>query len=73
MNTAIQTYLNAVRALADVIQELGEVPSGHLYASVMGSIQLHQYERMIDTLVGSGIVKRSGHLLVWNVEAAAAA
>lgn len=67
MKTQVIAYLNAVRALADAIKELGEVPSGHLYTSVMGSINLQQYERMIETLVRSGVIRRNGHLLVWNV------
>jgi len=63
--------LDTLRALADTIQELGEVPSGHLYASVMGVIDIHGYQRAIGLLVKSGAVRQSGDLLVWNVKVAA--
>jgi hypothetical protein len=59
--------LNTLRALADTIRELGEVPSGHLYASVMGAIDLQGYQKAIALLVKSGIVRQCGDVLVWNV------
>ena len=43
--------LAAVRvahAIAESIRELGEIPSGHLYARLMGIMDLRQYEQVID-------------------------
>jgi len=57
--------LNTLRALADTVKELGEVPSGHLYNVVMGIMDLQAYEKAISLLVGSGIVRRRGNVLVW--------
>lgn len=53
-------------AVAEAIRALGSVPSSHLYAQVMGTMTLEQYQRVIDTLVGSGLVRRdASHLLTW--------
>jgi len=52
-------------AIAESIQQLGEVPSGHLYAAVMGSTDLLTYERVVGLLVRSGLVARRGDLLIW--------
>jgi hypothetical protein len=58
--------LMIVKAVADTIRELGEVPAGTLYAHMMDRMDLSAFEKMIDTLVHSGLVeKRNSHLLVW--------
>jgi len=62
----IKAVLGVIRAVSDVIQELGEVPSGHLYAQLMGQLSLSEYEQVIDILVRSGLVHRgAGYLLIW--------
>ena len=62
----IAAVLMAIKALADVIREKGEVPSGELYANVMGHVSLETYNSMVDRLVGTGLVKRTNsHLLIW--------
>ena len=61
--------LAAVRvahAIAETIRELGEVPSGHLYARVMGVMDLRQYEQVISLLIDARLVERApSHLLRW--------
>ena len=61
--------LAAVRvahAIAESIRELGEIPSGHLYARLMGIMDLRQYEQFIDLLIDARLVKREpSHLLRW--------
>ncbi len=58
--------LNAVKALADAIRELGRVPSGHLYASIMGSVDLETYQAVIDILKRASLVSEDGaHELRW--------
>jgi hypothetical protein len=62
----IKAVLGVIRAVADAIKELGEVPSGHLYASLMGQLSLSEYEQVIDILVRGGLVHRgAGYLLIW--------
>lgn len=53
-------------AVAETIRELGQVPSGHLYARLMGVMELHQYEQVIDLLIDARLVERDhSHLLRW--------
>ena len=53
-------------AVGDAIRELGSIPSGHLYARLMGHLSLEEYNEIISTLARTGLVRREGsHLLVW--------
>jgi len=53
-------------AVAEAIRELGQVPSGHLYARLMGVMELHQFEQVIDLLIDARLVERDrSHLLRW--------
>lgn len=53
-------------AIGEAIREVGEVPSGHLYAMLMGKIGLSAYQSIIGSLVRAGLVKqRADHMLVW--------
>ena len=64
-----QTQKQAILAVLDILMEAistaGErgIPSGHLYAILMGKMTLSQYQSLIGILVKSGKVKDSGHLL----------
>jgi hypothetical protein len=61
--------LEVIQAVAEAIKDLGEVPSGHLYAMLMGHMSLETYEGIINVLVRSGKVeKKMSHLLVWKGE-----
>jgi len=57
--------IQAVFAVRDAIKELGEVPSGHLYAQLMGHMSLDTYNQIISLLKKSGKVTESGNLLRW--------
>jgi hypothetical protein len=57
--------IKIVAAVAEAIRELGTVPSGHLYAHLMGRMTLEQYNRIIVCLKGTGLVTESAHLLKW--------
>jgi hypothetical protein len=65
MNT--NTRIDVALAIAETIRELGEVPSGHLYASAMShGLSLQQYESVIRALSNVGLVSQDGqHLLRW--------
>jgi hypothetical protein len=62
---AARAALEIAFALSEAIRELGEVPSGHLYAHVMGKMDLELYEAAIGAIVRAGLVKRRGDVLVW--------
>ena len=64
----VKAFVQIVKVVADTIKELGEVPSGHLYAQVMGLMSLDSYQNIINTLVRSGIVTEKGNLLKWVVK-----
>lgn len=58
--------MGQVLALAEAIQDLGQVPAGHLYAGVMSHMSLEEFEWAIDRLVFTKLVSRAGtHLLTW--------
>ncbi len=66
---ATQTHaaLECIKALADAIKSLGSVPSGHLYAGLMGKLSLDQYNQMIGILTRSGLVELTpSHVLNWK-------
>ena len=67
----IKAALGIVQAVADAIRELGEVPSGHLYANLMSHLSLAQFEQILGVLKGAGLVRESpAHLLTWIEPAA---
>jgi effector-binding domain-containing protein len=62
----IKATLETLRAVADAIRELKTVPSGVLYARVMGHFNFETYKAVIGTLVRAGLVKEhDSHLLEW--------
>ncbi len=50
-------------AIVDVVHDAGStgVPAGHMYATVMGSMSLASFERLMSVVVASGKVRKSGH------------
>lgn len=66
--TSEQTVHAAVqiaKAVAEAIQELDRVPSGELYARLMGHMSLATYEKIIGTLKSAGLVEEKHHELIW--------
>lgn len=58
--------LNAVRAVAECIRDVGEVPNGELYVRIMPSgMSFEMYCNIIDTLKRAGVVSESNNLLRW--------
>jgi hypothetical protein len=64
----IRASLEILKALADTIKELKQVPSGELYARVMSYMSLNNYQSAIHTLIRSGVIRQENNLLIWNVE-----
>lgn len=61
----IEAAIKMTAALAETIMELGSVPSGHLYARVMGYLSLEGYNGIIKTLKGAKLVKEENNVLTW--------
>ncbi len=58
--------LQAAAALAEAIRGLDSVPSGELYALVMGKMSLAAYDNIIAALVRARLVRKdTSHLLTW--------
>ena len=56
-----------LKALAEIIRQAGEVPSGVLYARLMSKVTFEDYTRLVETLKRTGLVTETrGHLLRWN-------
>lgn len=55
-----------IMAVAEAIRSLKSVPSGHLYARLMGSMTLDDYQAVIGVLKRTGLVSESAHLLTWT-------
>jgi hypothetical protein len=54
-----------VEAISETIRELKEVPSGHLYAHLMGKMSLSTYTSIIDILKRAKLVEEENYLLRW--------
>jgi hypothetical protein len=61
----IEAGIKTVLAVAEAIKSLGSVPSGHLYARVMGFLSLSQYNQIIGILKKQGLIEESYHELKW--------
>jgi hypothetical protein len=61
----IGTAVGMVAAIAETVRELGKVPSGELYAQLMGTVSMQQYEQIIGLLKRAELVKVENHELVW--------
>lgn len=61
----VRGAIETVRAVAEVIQTLGSVPSGHLYAQLCGVMGIETYNAIISILKASGHVTERYHELSW--------
>lgn len=52
-------------AVGEVIRDLGSIPSGHLYAQLMGRMSLDTYNSLIGILKKANLVEEKNHLLTW--------
>lgn len=61
----LRAALDVIITIAETIRTLRSVPSGELYARVMGVLSLDSYNRAIDNLKRAGLVAESAHVLTW--------
>lgn len=66
----ISAALTILKGIADTIRDLGSVPSGQLYAALMGRMDLDKYERVVSILKNAGLVTEEAHVLTWTGGAA---
>ncbi len=66
MNKEAQAqWVILLTAVAEAIQALGQVPSGRLYAQLMGKLSLEQYNHIINALKSTGLVTEKNYMLTW--------
>lgn len=65
MTNQEKAAIEVILAVGSAIKELGSVPSGHLYVTLMGRMSLETYDKLIGILVKTGAVKLENHLLTW--------
>ena len=64
-NEQIVAAFGILLAIGDTIQALGSVPSGELYARVMGKVDIGTYNAAIDKLKSCDLITESAHVLTW--------
>jgi hypothetical protein len=67
----LDAQLQLIPIIAQIIAEasktpLGGVPSGHLYARVMSTLSLAQYNGILTVLKKSNLVSEKNNLLTWT-------
>ena len=57
--------VKVLTAILEVIKEAGPhgIPEGHLYAALMGYISLETFQSVVNFLIATRRVKRSGYVL----------
>lgn len=67
MSTAEQVTagIRIAAVVGEAIKDLGSVPSGHLYAHLMGHMDLDTYNKCIAVLKQAEMVKEENNLLTW--------
>jgi len=64
--TPEQALVFITEAVAESIHDLGSVPSGYLYAQVMGYMSVHMYTTILDALIKAKLIKiDKKHLITW--------
>jgi hypothetical protein len=67
MKDQIANALLLCKELGYAIHQAGEIPSGTLYAAIMGRIDLQTFNACLSTLEKTGLIKVEGsHLIRWT-------
>lgn len=63
----VKAAVEIAMAVAEAIRELGEIPSGHLYAKLMlYGVTLTQHQSILGTLTMAGLIEVTpAHLVRW--------
>ena len=61
----IEVAIAATAAVAEAIRELKSVPSGELYARLMGTLSIESYTAILGAIKRAGLIAESGGLLTW--------
>lgn len=70
---AIIAAVEILATVAILIKKVGPIPAGHVYAQVMGTMSLSQFESIINTLERQRIIKQENFLLTFIADDAISA
>lgn len=62
----IDLAISAMDRMKDVIKSSKRISSGYLYAEVMDIMEVDVYEVLLQRILQSRFIKRSGDLLIWT-------
>ena len=66
-STEVSHAFAMTAAVAETIREAGSVPSGTIYAALVGRITLEGYEKLLGVLKRAGLVSvDSSHVITWT-------
>ncbi len=60
-----EQFKKTILLILDVIKDLKEIPSGHLYAHLMSKVSLEEYNSMLDLLKDKKFIKVKSHLITY--------
>jgi hypothetical protein len=60
-----KAMFEVIKGFAHLIKTLGSVPSGELYARVMGKLSLDSYQAIIGYLEAAELVEVKNHVITW--------
>lgn len=61
----ITAAIEAISAIGRVIRDVKRIPSGHLYAQLMGVLSLEKYESAIGILKKGKLIAEEHNKLIW--------
>lgn len=61
----IATAIQAVASIGRMIRDAKRIPSGHLYAQLMGHLSLDKYELAIRLLKQESLIAEKSNELIW--------
>lgn len=60
----VQAALQLAVAVGDTIRKLGSVPAGHLYAQLMGKMDMAGFQALMSMLEEAGLITYDEHHLI---------
>lgn len=61
----VKAAFGVMLAVCEAIREAKRIPSGTLYATLMGRMDFEAYTKLVARLKGTGLVIEQNHELVW--------
>lgn len=63
---AVRQQIALLQIIAEAVWEAGSIPSGHLYAAMVGKVTLSAFESLVAQLCRTGLIRQNGYVLTWT-------